>query len=291
MLLGWSRAQTADGVAPEIGSDEVAIEWMEARINQSIAELEDHFSKYRISDALMTIYKLLWSDFCSWYLEAIKPDFEQPIDTQTYQKTIDIFEVLMKIAHPFMPFITEEIYQQLRERKPGDCIMIAAWPVANKYDSGIIAKAEKAFEIVSNVRNIRQQKGVSPKEPLKLYGKIENIEDYYPATKMIWKLANVTDLDIVTEKIENTLSFHTGADEWFLPLNQEIDTEKEIAIIEEEIDYLNGFLNSVMKKLSNDRFVQNAPQNVVQMEQKKKEDAEKRIQALGEKLENLKSNR
>ena len=286
LVKGW---QTADDVAPGIGSDEVAIEWMEARISQSIAELEDHFSKYRISDALMTIYKLLWSDFCSWYLEAIKPDFEQPIDTNTYKKTIEIFEVLMKIAHPFMPFITEEIYHQLKERKDGDCIMIAAWPIANKYDAGIITKAEKAFEIVSNVRNIRQHKGISPKEPLKLYGKINNIEDYYPATKMIWKLANVNDLDIVNEKMENTLSFHTGADEWFLPLNQEIDTDKEIAIIEEEIVYLNGFLNSVMKKLSNDRFVQNAPLNVVQMEQKKKEDAEKRIVALREKLENLRS--
>ena len=286
LVKGW---QTADNVAPEIGSDEVAIEWMEARINQSLSELEDHYSKYRISDALLTIYKLIWSDFCSWYLEVIKPDFEQPIDAKTYSKTIEIFEQLMKIAHPFMPFITEEIYHQLRERHEGDCIMIAENPSKKEMDSVIIDKADKAFEVVTNVRNIRQQKGISPKEKFHIYGKIEDINNYYPATKMIWRLANISDFDIVTEKVENAISFHVGSDEWFLPLNQEIDVEKEIVIIEEEINYLQGFLNSVLKKLNNERFVQNAPEKVVEMENRKKEDGEKRIKALKEKLENLKS--
>ena len=286
LVKGW---QTADNVAPEIGSDEVAIEWMEARINQSLSELEDHYSKYRISDALLTIYKLIWSDFCSWYLEVIKPDFEQPIDAKTYSKTIEIFEQLMKIAHPFMPFITEEIYHQLRERHEGDCIMIAEYPSKKEVDSVIIDKADKAFEVVTNVRNIRQQKGISPKEKFHIYGKIEDINNYYPATKMIWRLANISDFDIVTEKVENAISFHVGSDEWFLPLNQEIDVEKEIVIIEEEINYLQGFLNSVLKKLNNERFVQNAPEKVVEMENRKKEDGEKRIKALKEKLENLKS--
>ena len=286
LVKGW---QTADNVAPEIGSDEVAIEWMEARINQSLSELEDHYSKYRISDALLTIYKLIWSDFCSWYLEVIKPDFEQPIDAKTYSKTIEIFEQLMKIAHPFMPFITEEIYHQLRERHEGDCIMIAEYPSKKEVDSVIIDKADKAFEVVTNVRNIRQQKGISPKEKFHVYGKIEDINNYYPATKMIWRLANISDFDIVTEKVENAISFHVGSDEWFLPLNQEIDVEKEIVIIEEEINYLQGFLNSVLKKLNNERFVQNAPEKVVEMENRKKEDGEKRIKALKEKLENLKS--
>jgi len=286
LVKGW---QTADNVAPEIGSDEVAIEWMEARINQSLSELEDHYSKYRISDALLTIYKLIWSDFCSWYLEVIKPDFEQPIDAKTYSKTIEIFEQLMKIAHPFMPFITEEIYHQLRERHEGDCIMIAEYPSKKEVDSVIIDKADKAFEVVTNVRNIRQQKGISPKEKFHVYGKIEDINNYYPATKMIWKLANISDFSIVTEKVENAISFHVGSDEWFLPLNQEIDVEKEIVIIEEEINYLQGFLNSVLKKLNNERFVQNAPEKVVEMENRKKEDGEKRIKALKEKLENLKS--
>lgn len=286
LVKGW---KIADNVAPKIGSDEVAIDWMEARINQSIVEMEDHFSKYRISDALMTLYKLIWSDFCSWYLEAIKPDFEQPIDSKTVQKTIDIFEKLMKIAHPFMPFITEEIWHLLKDRKEGDCVMVAEYPTAEKINDEIVAKADKVFEAVTNIRSIRQQKGISPKEKLKVYLKVKNIEEYYPATKLIWKLANISDFDLVTEKIENAVSFHVGSDEWFLPLDQEIDHEKEIQIITEEIAYLEGFLKSVMKKLSNERFVQNAPENVVVLEKKKMEDAKNRITALGEKLENLKS--
>ncbi len=286
LIKGW---EVKDGVAPEIGSDEVAVEWMEARINQALQELEDHFSKYRISDALMVIYKLIWNDFCSWYLEAIKPDFEQPIDANTYEKTIDIFELLMKIAHPFMPFITEEIYHQLRERENDDCVMVTAWPKPEKYDSKIIEKAEKAFDVVTNVRNIRQKQQISPKEKLRLYAKMENIEEYYPATKMIWKLANIIDFDVTQDKIDNAISFHIGVDEWYVPMNEEIDVENEIKIIAEEIAYLQGFMVAVMKKLGNEKFVQNAPEKVVELERKKKEDGEKRIKALQEKLESLKN--
>lgn len=286
LVKGW---EVKDNVAPENGSDEVAIDWIEARIEQAIVELEDHFSKYRISDALMTIYKLIWSDFCSWYLEGIKPEYEQPIDSITYQRTIEIFEKLMRITHPFMPFLTEEIWHQLKEREEKDCIMVAEWPKAKKYDAVIIAKTERTFEVVTNIRNIRQQKQISPKEKLDIFMKIDNINDYYPATKLLWKLANISGFNIVTEKVENTVSFHVGADEWFIPLTQEIDHEKEIQIITEEITYTKGFLKSVMKKLGNERFVQNAPEKVVAMEKKKKSDVEKRIAALTEKLENLKS--
>lgn len=284
LLKGW---EIADNVAPENGSDDVAIEWMEARIDQALAEINDHFEKYRISDALMTVYKLIWSDFCSWYLEAIKPDFEQPIDRRTHARTIEIFEILLKIAHPFMPFITEEIYHHLRERTEHDCIMIADWPEVKNLNRSIIQKAEKAFEVVTNIRNIRQQKGISPREKLNIFGMVANLDDYYPASKMIWKLANIGNFDFVNEKIENSLSFHVGADEWFLPLNQEIDHEKEIKIIEDEIKYLHGFLGSVLKKLGNEKFVKNAPAQVVEMEQKKKDDAGKRIKALEEKLDAL----
>lgn len=286
LIKGW---KTAENVAPENGSDEIAIEWIDARINQSLAEIEDHFSKYRISDALMVVYKLVWTDFCSWYLEAIKPDFEQPIDSKTYNRTLEIFEQLMKIAHPFMPFITEEVYQQLKDRKDGDSIMVSSWPSFREFDKDLLKKVEKVFEAVTLVRNVRQQNGISPKEALKVYIKTDNIETYYPATKLIWRLANINDLDIVNQKIENAISFHIDADEWFVPLTQEIDVEKEIVILEEEIKYLQGFLNAVLKKLSNERFVQNAPQKVVEMEKKKKNDSEKRIKALQEKLEGLKS--
>ncbi len=285
LINGW---KAEENVAPEIGSDQVAIEWMVARIDQSIIEIEDHFSKYRISDALMTIYKLIWSDFCSWYLEAIKPEFEKPIDTITLQKTIEIFEKLMKIAHPFMPFLTEEIWHQLKDRDDKDCIMVAQWPEANKVDTVILAKVERAFEAVTNIRNIRQQKQISPKEKLGVFIKIENINDYYPATKLLWKLANISDFDLVSEKVDNAVSFHIGADEWFIPLNHEIDHEKEIKIITEEISYLKGFINAILKKLNNEKFVRNAPEQVVNLEKRKKEDVEKKIAALEEKLTNLK---
>jgi len=286
LVKGW---KTKDGVAPEIGSDEVAIDWMNSRINKSLEEMEDHFSKYRISDALMVVYKLIWSDFCSWYLEAIKPDFEQPIDSNTFLQTLEIFEKLMKMAHPFMPFLTEEVYHQLRDREDGDCIMVASWPQPASYDKDILSKVELAFDVVTNVRNIRQQKGISPKEQFHLYARLENIEDYYPATKLIWKLANISDFDVTMDKIENSLSFHIGADEWFIPMSEEIDVEKEIKLITEEIEYLKGFQQAVMKKLGNEKFVNNAPEKVVELERKKKEDSEKRIKALEEKLESLKS--
>ena len=188
-----------------------------------------------------------------------------------------------------MPFLTEEIWHQLKERKEKDFITVAEWPKVEKFDEVIIAKVEKAFEVVTNIRNIRQQKQISPKEKFDVFAKIDNINDYYPATKLLWKLANISDFNLVSEKVENTVSFHVGADEWFLPLNQEIDHEKEIQIISEEIDYLKGFLKSVVKKLDNEKFVQNAPEKVVAMEKKKKEDVENRIAAIEEKLENLKS--
>ena len=285
LIKGW---ETAEDVAPQNGSDTVAVEWMEAKINQALIDLEDHFAKYRISDALMLIYKLIWSDFCSWYLEATKPAFEQPIDAVTYSKTIDIFERLMKIAHPFMPFITEEIWHQLRERAEKDCITVSSWPKSASPDTKLIQKAERAFEVVSNIRNIRQQKGLSPKETLVAYARIDSIDAYYPMTKLIGKLANVSEVDIVEEKVAKAVSFHVEADEWFVPLNQEIDVDKESALLENEIKYLEGFLSSVMKKLSNDRFVNNAPEKVVSMERKKKEDTEKKLNAVKEKLTDLK---
>jgi valyl-tRNA synthetase len=284
LLKSW---KTSQGVAPEIGSDDVAIEWIEAKINHALGELDEHFSKYRISDALMVIYKLIWNDFCSLFLEAIKPDFEQPIDANTYGKTVEIFEKLMKMAHPFMPFITEEIYHQLKTRNEGDCIMVASWPKAEPFDEALLQRAEKAFEVVTNLRNIRQKKGISQKEPLHIYGKLHDINDYYPASKMIWKLANVNGIDVTTSKLPGTQSFLVGADEWFVPIDQEIDRDKEIKLITDEIKYLKGFLDAVEKKLGNEKFINNAPEKVVLLEKKKKEDTAKKIGALEEKLGHL----
>ncbi len=283
LVKGW---KVEENVASPEGSDEVAIEWIEARVNQALMELDDHFSKYRISDALMSVYKLIWDDFCSWYLEAVKPRFNQPIDKITFDKTIDIFEKLMKMAHPFMPFITEEIWHQMREREDGDCIMVAAWPKAEKFDDLIIARTERAFEIVTQVRNIRQKKQISPKEPLEVFVRLDDINDYYPASKLASKLANISSFDPVSEKVDNAVSFHVGTDEFYVPV-KEMDHEKEKEIIAGELEYLRGFLATVMKKLDNERFVQNAPEHVVSLERKKKEDVEKKIKSLEEKLAGL----
>jgi valyl-tRNA synthetase len=284
LVKGWSTTNDQKVIRE---SDEVAIDWMEARINQVLLEIDDHFGKFRISDALLSVYKLIWDDFCSWFLEAIKPDLEQPIALITRNKVIDIFEKLMKIAHPFMPFITEEVYQQLRERDNSDSIVITAWPKPEPVDHEIIAKVQRVFEVVANVRNIRQQKQISPRERLRLFVRTENFESYYPASKMIWRLANISDLDFVTGKIENAMSFHIGSDEWFIPITQEIDHDTEIDIVQKEIDYLKGFLVSVLKKLDNEKFVNNAPAHVLDVERKKRHDAEKRIVALEEKLASL----
>jgi len=286
LVKGWNTTDDRKAIHE---SSEVAIEWMEARINQVLLEIDDHFGKFRISDALLSVYKLIWDDFCSWFLEAIKPDFEQPMALITKNKVIDIFEKLMKIAHPFMPFITEEVYQQLKDRADNDSIVMAPWPKPENFNMEIIEKAQKAFEVVANVRNIRQQKQISPKEKLRLLARVENFEAYYPASKMIWRLANILDFDIITEKIDNALSFHIGADEWFIPISQVIDHDAEIDIVQKEIEYLNGFLQSVLKKLDNEKFVNNAPANVLDMERKKRHDTEKKIAALEEKLAALQS--
>ncbi len=286
LVKGWSTTNDQHAIRE---SDEVAIEWMEARINQVLLEIDDHFAKFRISDALLSVYKLIWDDFCSWFLEAIKPDFEQPIALITRNKVIDLFEKLMKISHPFMPFITEEVYQQLRERNSRDSIVISVWPKAETLNTELIEKVQKTFEVVANVRNIRQQKQISPRESLRLFVRADNFESYYPASKLIWRLANISELDLVTGKVENAISFHIGSDEWFIPLTQEIDHDTEIDIVQKEIDYLKGFLVSVLKKLENEKFVNNAPAQVLEMERKKRHDAEKRIIALEEKLVSLRS--
>ncbi len=283
LVKGWEQT---DEVAPE--SDAIAIQWMEARMNQVAQELNDHFEKYRISDALLTIYKLVWNDFCSWYLEAVKPPYQKPISKDTYAKTLDIFEELMKLLHPFMPFISEEIYQQLKEREEKDCIIVASWPKVREYDADIIGKAEKVFEVITNIRNIRQSKQIPNKEQLSVIACVGDPAVYGPMTSLISKLANTHEIQWSEEKVQDALSFHIEADEWFIPFESGIDPEKEIESLENEISYLEGFLKSVMKKLGNEKFVNNAPAQVVENEQKKKSDAEKKLEALKEKLASLK---
>lgn len=283
LIKGW---EIVDTESPEASLK--AQQWFEARFNQALVEIEDHFSKFRISDALMTVYKLIWDDYCSLYLELVKPPYGDPIDRKSYDATIAFFEELMKILHPFMPFLTEELWQQIQERKPQDALIIAQWPSASSFDEQIVKEAQVAFDLISQVRNIRASKGISPKEALKLYVKTDEQLIYDKFSAFIYKLANLESLKFTAEKIENAVSFLIKSDECFIPMEGAIDVEKEKAELIKELDYTKGFLNSVQKKLSNERFVNNAPPQVIEIEKKKQSDAEAKIKTLEERLAGLK---
>lgn len=282
LIKGWQVDENLSG-----SENTTAINWFESRINASLAEIEDHFSKFRISDALMSVYKLVWDDFCSWYLEMIKPGFEQPIDKPSYEATINYFERLMKVLHPFMPFLTEELWHQIKERNEKDCIIVANWPEKGPVNTEILQAASIAFDIVSNIRNTRSSKGISPKVEFSLFIKTVNPSVYQLFAPIIKKLANVGEINFTSDKVEGSVSFVVKADEFFIPMEGEIDVEKEREHIFKEIEYTQGFLNSVNKKLSNEKFVSSAPAKVVEMEQKKKADAEAKLKALEESLKNL----
>lgn len=282
LVTGWEVAKGAKNEA-----NEIAIKWFESRFQQAFLEIEGHFSKYRISDALMTTYKLVWGDFCSWYLEMIKPDYGQPIDEYTLNATSDFFEKVLKILHPFMPFITEELWHQLADRSEEDCIIVAKWPTLAKFDPNIIKVAEEAFEIISAVRNLRNEKGISMKEALPLTINQKGNEDIAPFAGVIRKLSNLDTLDFSAQAPENAISFVVRTNECHVTLAGLIDTDKESEELKKEIEYLTGFKNSVEKKLSNERFVNNAPEQVVAMEKKKLEDAIAKIQSLQDNLDKL----
>ncbi|WP_422008881.1 valine--tRNA ligase [Roseivirga pacifica] len=283
LVKGWEVGGTATPT-----ENAVAIQWFDSRFNETLAEIEDHFSKFRISDALMATYKLIWNDFCSWYLEMIKPAYGEPIDPATYEVTLNLFEKIMKILHPFMPFITEEIWSELRERAEGQDIIVSAWPVIGGTDEALTKQAEIVFELVSQIRNARSSKGLSPKDSLDLFIKAKDNAAYERFDGMIKKLCNIGELQFTDSKVDNALSFVIKSDEFYLPMPEgSIDVEAEKAEIEKELEYTKGFLNSVMKKLSNERFVNNAPEQVVASEKKKQADAESKIKVLEEKLASL----
>jgi valyl-tRNA synthetase len=271
--------------------NKVAIDWFESRFNQALTEIEDYFSKYRISDALLTLYKLIWDDFCAWYLEMIKPVYQQPIDRITYEATIGFFERLMKIAHPFMPFITEEIWHEIRERAQRDCIIVAPWPTVKPADEAILSSMQNAFEVVTQIRNIRNSKGISPKTALTLAIKTDTKDSYVKFSTVIQKLANVSAINFVQKKLEGSAGFIIKGDELYVPLEEEIDIEKEISTVEKELEYTIGFRDSVQKKLSNERFISNAPEKVLALERQKLTDAEVKIKLLQETLSRVKSMR
>ena len=272
-------------------TSKVAIEWFNSRVNEEINFINDNFHKYRVSDALMSAYKLVWDDFCSWYLEMIKPVYQQPIDKETLEVTIGIFEKLLKLLHPFMPFITEEIYHLISERKERDCLIIASLPIAEKVNKSVIEKFDTAKEVIMEVRNVRAQKNIPNKEMIKLSIK-KNYNEQADLTfdGIVCKLCNLESLDYVKEKVEGAFTFVVRNTEFYIPVSSDFNAKEEIIKLNEELNYTKGFLQSVLKKLSNHSFVNNAKAEVVDAERKKQADAEARINVIEEQIISLKKN-
>ncbi|MGE0772417.1 MAG: valine--tRNA ligase [Cyclobacteriaceae bacterium] len=266
--------------------NKLAIDWFQSRLNQGITELEDCFSKFRISDALMTNYKLVWDDFCSWYLEIIKPRFGNPIDGSTYDATIGFFSTILKLLHPFMPFISEELWHELDKKEKG-CLIVAPWPGAQAFDEKMILQAVASFEIVAQLRNLRNAKGISPKEPLKLVISKEGNEQFSRFISVAKKLGNLSEVSFSNGNPITGSIFMVNNVEFTVPLEGSIDLDKEREVIQKELDYAKGFLQSVMKKLANEKFVKGAPAHVIEVEKKKMQDAEIKIRALEQSLRSL----
>ena len=285
LVKGWEKADIAQ---PE--ANQKAIAWMQATIRTAVAEINDLYSKYRLNEALMAAFKLFTDEFSGWYLEMIKPAYQAPIDAATLQATLDIFEQLMKIIHPFMPFITEELYQHIAERKEGESIMVSTLELAapSEADAQLIAQFEHAKQVISGVRAIRQSKNISPREPLTLEVIGNSQFSILNSQFIICKLAGLSEIAVVEKKSEGTQSFLIGTEEYAVPLGNLIDAAAEIEKAETEIKRLQGFMMGIQKKLSNERFVQNAPAQVVELERKKLSDAESKIAALQETINSLK---
>ena len=264
--------------------NETAIHWFSEKLHAEVTIINDHYSKYRISDALMATYKLMWDDFCAWFLEMVKPAFGRPVDRQTYQVTIHFFEQLLKVIHPFMPFITEEIWHLISDRKENDCLIVSAWVHTASTDSSILQHFDLFSETVAAIRNIRNEKGLSPKEPLSLFIKKSDVPVSGLFDSLLMKLANLREISVITDKKENAVSFLIRSHEYFIPLSDKINMEKEREKLLKDLDYNKGFLKSIQMKLNNERFVSQAKPEVLANERKKEADATAKIQALGEQL-------
>jgi len=283
LVSGWEISTEIEQPA----SSKIALAWFEAKFQEAFAEIEDHFSKYRLSDALMTTYKLIWDDFCSWLLEMIKPGYQQPIDKKTFDAIRVVFENILRVLHPFMPFLTEEIWHQISDRKAEEALIISRYPKLKEFDKKIIADFEYTAEVISAIRNIRKEKNISFKEQLELFvSKNENFNADFDV--LIKKLCNVSEINETKDKVENALSFRINSNEYFIPFGSSIDVEAEKQKLEEELKYTKGFLQSVQKKLSNERFVNNAPAKVIEIERKKEADAVLKIETLEDSLASLK---
>ncbi|WP_338732941.1 valine--tRNA ligase [Mangrovimonas cancribranchiae] len=282
LISGWEVSETIE--QPE--SSKIAIEWFENKFQQTLAEIEDHFSKYRLSDALMATYKLIWDDFCSWLLEMIKPAYGEPIDAKTLQQVIALFEDNLRILHPFMPFLTEEIWQFISKRTPEEALIVAQWPKAKSVNESLIAEFEVAQDVVSGIRTIRKEKNIAFKDAID-FSVLNNDKIKPTFDSVIQKLGNLDAINYVTEAVKGALTFRVKSNEYFIPMAGAIDVEAEIEKLTEELNYTEGFLKSVQKKLSNERFVNNAPEQVVANEKKKEADALAKIETLKASLASL----
>ncbi len=281
LINGW---EVSDINQPE--SSKIAIDWFEAKFQKALTEIEDHFSKYRLSDALMAMYKLIYDDFCGWFLEMIKPAYQQPIDKKTYDAAISILENNLKILHPFMPFLTEEIWQHITERTPKEALIVAQWPESKWVNNTLISEFDFASEVISGIRTIRKQKNIAFKDPIG-FSVINNEKSSKTFDAIIAKLGNLEVVDYVSEAVEGALTFRVKSNEYFVPMAGNIDVEAEVKKLTEELNYTEGFLKSVQKKLSNERFVAGAPEQVVASEKKKEADALAKIETLKTSLASL----
>lgn len=281
LVKGWN----VDETLPQPQTAAIAVEWFDAQLNRTLEEVKDLFGKYRLSEALMAVYKLFWDEFSSWYLEMVKPAYQQPIDRKTYDATLRYFDALLRMLHPFMPFITEELWQHLYDRKEGESIMTARMPEPQPVDMEIINRFETTKLVVAGIRTIRLQKGISNKEQLTL--QIIGAHDHSNDC-ILTKMTNLATIETIEEKDPAAASFRVHATEYAIPMSNAIDVEAELKKLEAELKYAQGFLKTVMGKLGNKRFVQNAPEAVVAMERKKKADAEEKIKSLEESIAALK---
>jgi valyl-tRNA synthetase len=283
LIKGWE----VDSNATQAEISKAAIQWFDARFNQQLVEINDHYSKFRLSDALMSSYKLVWDDFCAWYLEMVKPEFvdgkAKPVDAETLKASSAFLEKILKMLHPFMPFLTEELYHQLEERGPKDGIIVANWPKEALADLNFLNRFDLAIKAVTEIRNIRNQKGISPKEKVELHIKTEAADKEFDS--IILKLGGVSTISYTTEKPANSIGFIIKGGEYFVPVT--INAEEEKTRLTKELEYNKGFLISVQKKLANEKFVQNAKPELIENERQKQADTESKIKAIEEQLAGL----
>ena len=278
LVKGWEVA-----AIEQPHSSKIAIEWFDSKLSETITLINDNYDKFRISEVLMSVYKLVWDDFCSSYLEMIKPAYQKPIDKTTLATTLAYFEELLKLLHPFMPFISEEIWSLIANRDVKNRLIVTPWPLANKIDTILLDNEAIAAEVISGIRTIRNEKNIANKDQVALFVKLNEDTDK-SFDSVITKLGNLSSLTYVDEKVDGALSFRVKSNEYYIPLAGAVNIEEEIATLKQELKYTQGFLNSVMKKLSNERFVSNAPEQVIVIERKKQADAEAKIKAIEEQL-------